>query len=198
MDPTRPPSPGDSPPLPKSLEDLLNDGIKDLASRRGYRKFIVVASLITVTVFLFNLTVIICTLTTGFKEAFKPEIVAQSVVLELKKNINGVTSDKDVVSNSPQTSRQKTISDKDAAKEPIRVDAKIFGGIQDSMAPLVALVSILTIAVIVIIGTMLKAAFAPHPHHQPDASKAKDYASSPVPLIEALKGLVESLKGIFK
>ena len=76
----------------------------------------------------------------------------------------------------------------------MKIEAKIFGEVRDSMLPLVALVSILTLAVTVILGTMLKASFA-RPLVMETTSEERDY---PVPVLQALKELADSIKALFK
>lgn len=203
---------GDSPPLPKLKEDFLNDGIADQISRRAPRARIVMTALTILAVFTVNLTGIVGTLGFAFYQALKPENIAKFAAAELREKINKDSSGPTEKSNTPSKSEKApTSSDKEPkpsnakstnehapVKEngPIKVEANIYGEIRDSMGPLVALVSILAVAIVVILGTMLKATFAPYLNNSP-APKEKE-ETSPVPLIEALKGLVDSVKAAWK
>lgn len=204
--------PGDSPILPKVHEDLLNDGITDQVSRREYRRPILIAALAVLAIITLCLAWVVGTLSTGFYQALKPENVSKFVAVELKgkiDKISSVTAEKtNTTVTSGKTPNTTTKESKPATpgiaeahsstkeNEPVKVEAKIYGEIRDSMVPLVALVSILTVAIVVILGTMLKAAFAPHPNNSIDL-KEKEVAS-PVPVLEAIKGLVDSIKAAWK
>lgn len=204
--------PGDSKPLRPGYLNLLNDGIADQESRRENRKPILVAALTVLAVFTACLATVVLVLSCGFHQALKPENIAKFVAVELREKIAKISTpgvDKEV--NSTKDDAAKKTADKDSklstAKpatehstskepEPVKVDAKIYGEIRDSMVPLVGLVSILAVAIVVILGTMLKAAFAPHPHNSADLKEPEETSS--VPLIEALKGLVDSIKALWK
>lgn len=204
--------PGDSEVLPKVHENLLNDGIADQVSRRAHRLPVVIAALIVLTVVTLCLAGIVGTLGYSFYRALEPDNVAKFTAVELKEKISKVASEQAEklsaaskaekppggASKEAKTVKAKGGDENVHAKEaePIKVEAKIYGEIRDSMVPLVALVSILTVAVVVILGTMLKAAFAPHPNHSPEPKEAGD--TSPVPLIQACKDLVESVKAALK
>jgi hypothetical protein len=198
--------PGDSKPLPPGYLNFLNDGIVDQESRRKVRKPALIAAFAVLGMFTASLVVIVAVLSCGFYQALKTENIARFVAAELRGKIDKASAagvDRDANSSKDETS--KKVTDKDskssAAKgdhsaskdpEPVKVEAKIYGEIRDSMVPLVALVSILAVAIVVILGTMLKAAFAPHPHNSADLREREE--TSPVPLIEALKGLVDAIK----
>lgn len=203
--------PGDSPVLPKVKEDLLNDGIADQTSRRGYRGPILIAAMLVLLVFAICLAGVVGTLSTGFYQALKPENIAKFVAAEFKVKVDKISSESVEKASASKSEKfpatpgkeaksaaTKTTDEHSAVKdsEPIKVEARIYGEIRDSMVPLVALVSILTVAIVVILGTMLKAAFAPHPNNSADL-KEKD-ETSPVPVLEALKGLIESVKAAWK
>jgi hypothetical protein len=204
--------PGDSPPLPKVHEDLLNDGITDQVSRRSHRRPVVIGALVILIAFTLCLTGIVGTLGYTFAQALRPENVAKFAAVQLHEEINKLslastekTTGPSSSSAAPQKSSKEVKltdpkSEKDATpvKESgtVRIEAKIYGEVRDSMVPLVALVSILTVAIVVILGTMLRAAFAPHPNNSSDFREKDDV--SPVPLLEALKGLVESVKAAWK
>lgn len=205
-------APGDSPPLPPGQEDLINDGIADQQSRRDYRIYIIVAALVVLSLFTLSLTGIVGTLGTAFYQALKPENIAKFVAVELQEKIGHASSQSaeklTPTSTSPKASKNadeetKASKGKGTASsiptkenDPIKVEAKIYGEIRDSMVPLVALVSILTVAIVVILGTMLKAVFAPHPNHRLDMKENEE--ASPLPIIEALKGLADSIKAVWK
>lgn len=200
--------PGDSKPLPPGYVTFLNDGIIDQESRRKVRKPALIAALAVLGMFTASLVVIVAVLSCGFYQALKPENIAKFVAAELHGKIDKATvsgGDKDASSSKDETSKKSTdkeskssaakgAGDHSASKEPepVKVEAKIYGEIRDSMVPLVALVSILAVAIVVILGTMLKAAFAPHPHNGADLRERDE--TSPVPLIEALKGLIDAIK----
>jgi hypothetical protein len=204
----------DSDPLPGGHEALLNDGILDLASRRSHRPGIVIAALVALGFFLVNVTIIIVTLACGFTQALKPEVVARSAAVQLAEKVGAAASTSataaptvsQVSGSAPEKGKSasgaaRTQSESADANQPrvVRVEAKIFGEIKDSMVPLVALVSILTIAIVVILATMLKAAFAVHPHAAPTSANDKEKQESDafVPALEACKSFVETLKGAF-
>ncbi|MEW7849529.1 hypothetical protein AB2N08_12580 [Massilia aurea] len=204
--------PGDSRPLPPFHGNLLNDGITDQISRRAQRRPIVIAALFVLGAFTVCLIGVVFTLGVAFHQALKPDNIAKFVAVELRGKVNEVASKQaEKAGISSKLEKPSPASDKDAkainaktdsedavAKEaePIKVEAKIYGEIRDSMVPLVALVSILTVAVIVILGTMLKAAFSPHPNSGYNLAEKND--TSPVPLLEALKSLIESVKAAWK
>jgi hypothetical protein len=203
--------PGDSPVLPKVQEDLLNDGIADQTSRRGYRGRILIAAMLVLLVFTSCLAGVVGTLSTGFYQALKPENIAKFVAIEFKGKVDKISSVSAEQPNTPKLDKPQATPSKEgkptAAKaaeehnavkesEPVKIEARIYGEIRDSMVPLVALVSILTVAIVVILGTMLKAAFAPHPNNGADL-KGKE-ATSSVPVLEALKSLLDSVKAAWK
>lgn len=204
--------PGDSPPLPTGQVELINDGIADQQSRRKYRTFILTAALMVLALFALSLTGIVGTLGAAFYQALKPENIAKFVAVELQEKIGHASLQSaeklNPTSTSPKASKNadeetkaskvKSTASSTPTKEndPIKVEAKIYGEIRDSMVPLVALVSILTVAIVVILGTMLKAVFAPHPNHRLDMKENEE--ASPLPIIEALKGLVDSIKAVWK
>jgi len=205
----------DSAPLPKSHEALLNDGIVDLASRRSHRPGIVIAALVALGVFLANVTVVILTLTYGYTQAIKPEMVAKSAVVELAEKVAAAASSapastphasstasavsaSEKRASAPEQSKATTHDASDANQpRTVKVEARIFGEIKDSMVPLVALVSILTVAIVVILATMLKAAFAAHPHAAATSDKEKKDSDAFIPAIEACKSFIETLKSAF-
>ena len=205
-------APGDSPPLPTGQVELINDGIADQQSRRKYRTYIIAAALAVLTLFTLSLTGIVGTLGTAFYQALKPENIAKFVAVELQEKIGHASSQSaeklTPTSTSPKASKNadeetkaskgKSTTSSIPTKEndPIKVEAKIYGEIRDSMVPLVALVSILTVAIVVILGTMLKAVFAPHPNHRLDMKGNEE--ASPLPIIEALKRLADSIKAVWK
>lgn len=200
--------PGDSKPLPPGYVNFLNDGIVDQESRRKVRKPVLIAALAVLGMFTFSLIVIVAVLSSGFYQALKPENIAKFVAAELHGKIDRATAtggNKDASSSKDATSKKSTdkesklsaaagTGDRSVLKEsePVKVEAKIYGEIRDSMVPLVALVSILAVAIVVILGTMLKAAFAPHPHNGADLREREE--TSPVPLIQALRGLMDAIK----
>jgi hypothetical protein len=204
--------PGDSPPLPPGHLDLLNDGIADQQSRREYRLPILGAALGVLAVFTVCLAGIVFTLGNGFFQALQPENIAKFAAVELKGKIDKVSAavgEKETSSSNEDVSKKtsdkesksstfKTAEERSNAKEhePVKVEAKIYGEIRDSMVPLVALVSILAVAIVVILATMLKAAFAPHPNNTTGQKEKEE--SSPVPILEAIKGLVDSIKAAWK
>jgi len=207
--------PGDSPTLPKIHEDLLNDSLLDLKSRRAYRRPVAWAVLTLIAILTLNLSGIVGTLTYSFSQAVKPENIISLTKAELQEKIKQATAEKEKEKNkAPQKTpgngqgnkdkhpsseggsdshSEKSSADKN---EPIKIEAKVFGEIRDSMIPLVALTSILTVAVVVLLSTLLKAVFAIHPNHISSPEKEDD--TSPIPLLEALKNLVDSIKAIWK
>jgi hypothetical protein len=172
----------------------------------------VIAALSVLTAFTLCLTVIVGTLGFAFHQALKPENIAKFSAAELREKINEISSapteksttsskaEKAPGSSDKETKPSNAKSDDEHAlvkeNEPVKVEARIYGEIRDSMVPLVALVSILTVAIVVILGTMLKAAFAPHPNNSSDPKEKEE--TSPVPLLEALKALVDSVKAAWK
>ncbi|MBC3911584.1 hypothetical protein [Undibacterium umbellatum] len=204
-------NPGDSLPLPKVKEDLLNDGIEDQQSRRQHRPKILTTAIIILGLFTACLCTVVGTLSTGFYQAIQPDNIAKFVAVELKEETDKViskevdkeknSSKSEKVSNASKESKASDTKNADEQvvakeKEPIKVEAKIYGEIRDSMVPLVALVSILAVAIVVILGTMLKAAFAPYPNSNTEFKETEE--TSPVPVLEAIKGLVDSLKAALK
>lgn len=194
----------------------MNDGIVDLESKRQHRPAIVIAALISLGLFIANLTAVVAVVAYTFCTATKPEAIAKSVAVELSDKLSKAASGIDAGASAASASepyKKSTLTyqraqgaDKSASgvsgklaedqERSVKIEAKIFGEIKESLVPLVALVSILTVAAVVILGTLLKAAFAPHPNHKLD-SKDEASDSSPVPVIEALKSLAEALKGLF-
>lgn len=204
--------PGDSPPLSQNRLDLLNDGIADQQSRRVYRYPILIAAVVVLTVFTLSLAGVVATLSTGFYQALKPENIAKSVAVELQEAVPKVLADPvgkpstssiaEKASSTPNKESNSSVTKTNevhvAAREtvPVKIEAKIYGEVRDSMVPLVALVSILAVAIVVILGTMLKAAFAPHPNNSTHQQEKDE--TSPVPILEAIKGLVDSIKEAWK
>lgn len=204
--------PGDSPPLPSGQLELLNDGITDQESRRGYRGPILWAALGVMAVFTACLAGVVLTLSCGFYQALKPENIAKFVAVELHSKIDKISATgaekaasppKDVSTKKAPDKESKSLESKETVErstskehEPVKVEAKIYGEIRDSMVPLVALVSILAVAIVVILGTMLKAAFAPHPNNSTGLKEKEDTSS--VPVLEAIKGLVDAIKAAWK
>jgi hypothetical protein len=204
------PGPGDSPPFPKIREDLLNDGIADQISRRGHRQPIVIAALTVLAALTICLGGIVFTLGFAFYNALNSQTIAKFAAAELQEKINRIPL---ALSSKTEAAVKPTKASNDSDKknissnqdltvkpakeaEPVRIEAKIYGEVRDSMVPLVALVSILTVAIVVILGTMLKAAFAPHPNNSSDTNDKDE--TSPVPLLEALKSLVDSVRAAWK
>lgn len=203
--------PGDSPPLSRDLLNSLNDGIDDQKSRRDYRRPVVRAAFAVVFCFVVSLVGVVCTFSSVYRNVLSTENIAKIATVQLYEQIQksavGHGSSKEAVaqpkevanSKKPKSTHQsgQTSDPGHAAKEdlPLSVEAKIYFEIRDSMVPMVALVSILAVAIVVILGTMLKAAFAPHPNYAIPREKEE---ASPLPIIEALKGLTDSIKALFK
>lgn len=205
-------TPGDSPLLPRGYEDLLNDGITDQISRRSHRRPVVIGALVILIAFTLCLTGIVGTLGYTYVKALSPENVAKLSAVQLHEQISKLplvlteASPTKLASKDSVGKVDKGLKSDDTKKEKellavkdggtIKIDAKIYGEVRDSMVPLVALVSILTVAIVVILGTMLKAAFSPHPNHRSELLDKDEV--SPVPLLEALKALIESVKAAWK
>lgn len=195
--------PGDSPALPKLHEDLLNDGIADQVSRRRLRTPIFFTTLAVLFVLTVCLAGVVSVLGSAFLQALKPDNTAKLVALELAQKTAANTADtlprplaasasagKSEHQAHATLPAQPAVADTSAPKLAI----SIYTEIRDAMVPLVALVSILAVAIVVILGTMLKAAFAPHPNN-----RLKDTdETSPVPVLEAMKSLVDSVKAVLK
>ncbi|WP_154377044.1 hypothetical protein [Duganella guangzhouensis] len=160
-------------------------------------------------IFAISLAGVVATLSTGFYQALKPENISKFVVVELQEKVNKISpateqkadaksektqNESSKENKSPVTKKTDERSSKEG--EPVKIEAKIYGEIRDSMVPLVALVSILAVAIVVILGTMLRAAFAPHPNNGTDSKEKEEV--SPVPVLEAIKGLVDSVKAAWK
>ncbi len=206
--------PGDSPPLPADRLNSLNDGIDDQRSRRAHRKPVAWLTTCVVVCFTLCLAGIIWTLGSAYSTALNPDNIAKITSIELREQIRHTalthtseqkhtvtgskaegTQKKSQPGNSTRHAEEVSASASVKEAEPLRIEAKIYGEIRDSMVPLVALVSILAVAIVVLVGTMLRAAFAPHPNYTPPVEKEE---VSPVPIIEALKSLAESIKAVFK
>lgn len=138
----------------------------------------------------------------AFIRALEPDAVAKAAVAHLVKEVGDVKPSAGKAEPAKDSAGSRVDAASAAAKptkqptgQELKIEARIYGEVRDSMVPLVALVSILTVAIVVILGTFLKAAFLGHGHGQVD-TKSSD--SSPVPIIEALKSLAESIKALFK
>ncbi|WP_423597014.1 hypothetical protein [Roseateles sp. MS654] len=197
----------DSPQLPQSTIKSIDDGIEDQQSRRSHRPKVVALAIGIVGVFAVNLTIIVVVMACGFWRALEPASVAKASAAEVVHQlteIRALAASEALLAPGKVSDAKKKDADASPAQapvrpngesRPIRIEAKIYGEVRDSMVPLVALVSILTVAIVVILGTFLKAAFLANPNGH-GATKEAD--PSPVPLLEALKGLVESIKALFK
>ena len=177
-----PAGPGDSPPLPKAQVDALNDGIADQQSRRSHRPAIVFAALLVLGALVLNLTWVVCTVLNGYQGAIAPDRSTLAPVSAPEQPIAGQAR-----------ATPSTRADNHSPIAPPQGEARHLT-LREAMTPLVALVSILTLATVFILGTMLKAAFATPQHGHRDPGKNDP---SSLPLTEALKALLDSLKGIF-
>lgn len=190
----------DAPPLRDGYSEYLNDGIADQTSRRSHRGELVKASFYVLGILMLNLTIVVIVLTYAFCRALAPESVAKASVAELVKWVDQAASSPGASLPSSSSSAPSKIAPASppgpikTQAQAMKIEAKIFGEVRDSMFPLVALVSILTLAVTVILGTMLKASFA-RPVVVETASDEKEY---PVPVLQALKELADSIKALFK
>jgi len=199
----------DSPELPQATINAIDDGIQDQQSRRSHRPKVVWLAIGIVVLFALNLTVVVGVMACGFWRALEPSAIAKASAAEVVRlTQTQAQASADATADPAQTS--KPIDQKKRASEisgsptslktgataqPVRIEAKIYGEVRDSMVPLVALVSILTVAIVVILGTFLKAAFLANPNgHGP----GKEIEASPVPVLEALKSLADSIKAPFK
>lgn len=180
-----PADPGDSPPLPKAQVDALNDGIADQQSRRSHRPVIVVAALIVLGVLVLNLTWVVHSVLNGYQGAIAPERSSPRTSAPV------ATPERPITGQASATPPTRAESPGPVA--PSQGEAR-HHALREAMTPLVALVSILTLATVFILGTMLKAAFATPQHGHRDPAKNDPPA---LPLTEALKALLDSLKGIF-
>jgi hypothetical protein len=86
-------------------------------------------------------------------------------------------------------------SDKKETVAKVEVDLKRLADLRDLFLPVVAMVSLLTVAVVVILVTMLRASFAPTVSAL-DRESDKSLLDLPVPIIEAMKSFVDALKGL--
>jgi len=180
-----PTGPGDSPPLPKAQVDALNDGIADQQSRRSHRPAIVLAALLVLGALVLNLTWVVHSVLNGYQGAIAHDRST------LRTPAPVATPEQPITGQARATPSTRAESPGPIA--PPQGEAR-HHALREAMTPLVALVSILTLATVFILGTMLKAAFATPQHGHRDPSKNDPSA---LPLTEALKALLDSLKGIF-
>lgn len=171
--------PGDSPRLPRSQLAALDDGIADQQSRRSHRPVVVTTTLVVLAALMFNLTWVVCTMVQGFHGA-----IASAPAQAPAPTRPGPAS-------LPPGAVPSTV---DAAL-PANMPGPSLTALRDGLTPLVALVSILTLAVVFLLGTMLKAAFATP---QPGPRDTGPPDAQALPITEALRDLLEWLQGLLK
>lgn len=201
--------PSDSPrPLTQSELDAIRDGISDQQSRRTSRPKVLYAAF---SVIFFTMVFLGCTVATicyCFYQITNPDNIEKYVS---KKSIHSTSESTQIVkidrsasasAGASASASASKVSNMSLTKEPSKVEStlaqntpQIHVEIRDAIVPLVAMVSILTVAVVVTLGTILKAVFAHPPEHKKDSSDDKTIS---IPFLEALKSLVESIKGFIK
>lgn len=190
-------TPPDSPALTQSDEKAVDEAVTDQRYRRWFRVAIVVATIAVITTFMANLSFVVCSVVETFSKSMDnqtlAEAIAGQVVAKSASDAASASSAPTVGTFAPSGKHVKVAA---PAYEPkLKIEAKIFGEIRDSLIPVVALVSILTVAVVAILITLLRASFAQIGVARP--SESEGGIVIPVAAIEAFKPVVEFFRSIF-
>lgn len=199
--------PPDSEDLPKGESGAVDEAVRDRRYRRYFRVAVVVTAILVMVTIAGNMTWVVCSITQGFQGAMKQDTIAKAVAVQVVEQVASAAQSASS-SSSVSASAAASASSAPAARakaghtaatpNKVRVEASIFGEIRDSLIPLVGLVSILTLALVVITVTMLRASFAPDKSLKSnDPVENSDGIVFPVPAIEALKSFIDSVKSIF-
>lgn len=150
---------------------------------------------------------VVRTVTYGFSELVRAEAIASKVnaALVLPHLPNAASAPSAKASESAKTHassasdppKQPPQAQAEGALPPQKVEIvlKGLGELRDLFLPVIALVSLLTVAVVVILVTMLKASFAQSAASE-KADESMNLGAIPIPLIEAIKSLLDTLKGL--
>lgn len=201
-------APPDSPPLPLEKFNLVFESVKDQRWRRIARSGIVLLGCFVVVWFTCSLTKVVGEVSAGFSNILSKETLTALVAAEVKAaHADAASAVANAASGASSSQPQQPAKKEAKVSKPVQsgdtkesapkvdVDLKRLADLRDLFLPVVAMVSLLTVAVVVILVTMLRASFAPTVPAL-DRESDKSLLDLPVPIIEAMKSFVDALKGL--